>query len=87
MAVSEPSDPEKKTVELLLNHLVSNYGYWQRNNKMTDQTKTIVESNNFIVLDKYIKESQAIDSYQTEADLEREFIQDLTNQGYDFYPI
>ncbi len=30
MAVSEPSDPEKKTVELLLNHLVSNYGYWQR---------------------------------------------------------
>lgn len=51
---------------------------------MTDQTKTIVESNNFIVLDKYIKESQAIDSYQTEADLEREFIQDLTNQGYDF---
>ena len=30
MAVSEPSDPEKKTVELLLNHLVNNYGYWQR---------------------------------------------------------
>ncbi|OTG89068.1 AAA family ATPase [Acinetobacter sp. ANC 3813] len=29
MAVSEPSDPEKQTVELLLNHLVSNYGYWQ----------------------------------------------------------
>ncbi|AXY60986.1 type I restriction endonuclease subunit R [Acinetobacter sp. WCHAc010052] len=51
---------------------------------MTDQTKTIVESNNFIVLDKYIKESQSIDSYQTEADLERELIQDLTNQGYEF---
>ena len=51
---------------------------------MTDQTKTIVESNNFIVLDKYIKESQAINSYQTEADLERELIQDLTNQGYEF---
>lgn len=30
MAVSEPSDPEKKTVELLLNHLVGNYGYWQQ---------------------------------------------------------
>lgn len=30
MAVSEPSDPEKKTVEFLLNHLVSNYGYWQQ---------------------------------------------------------
>lgn len=51
---------------------------------MTDQTKKIVESNNFIVLDKYIKESQAINSYQTEADLERELIQDLTNQGYEF---
>ena len=51
---------------------------------MTDQTKTIVESNNFIVLDKYIKESQAINSYQTEADLEHELIQDLTNQGYEF---
>ncbi|EXE38069.1 type I restriction endonuclease subunit R [Acinetobacter baumannii] len=51
---------------------------------MTDHTKTIVESNNFIVLDKYIKETQAVDSYQTEADLERELIQDLTNQGYDF---
>ncbi|WP_391486126.1 type I restriction endonuclease subunit R, EcoR124 family [Acinetobacter pittii] len=51
---------------------------------MTDHTKTIVESNNFIVLDKYIKETQAVDSYQAEADLERELIQDLTNQGYDF---
>ncbi|OTG89067.1 HsdR family type I site-specific deoxyribonuclease [Acinetobacter sp. ANC 3813] len=51
---------------------------------MTDHNKTIVESNNFIVLDKYIKESRAIDSYQTEADLERELIQDLANQGYDF---
>lgn len=28
--VSEPSDPEKNTVALLLNHLVSNYGYWQQ---------------------------------------------------------
>lgn len=55
-----------------------------RNNKMTNYTKTIVESNNFIVLDQYIKESQAIDSYQTEADLERELIQDLVSQGYDF---
>lgn len=45
---------------------------------------TVAESNHFIVLDKYIKDSQAIHSYQTEADLERELIQDLTNQGYDF---
>ncbi|MBY8088923.1 anticodon nuclease [Vibrio fluvialis] len=29
-AVAEPSDPEKKTVGFLLNHLVSNYGFWQQ---------------------------------------------------------
>lgn len=45
---------------------------------------TVAESNHFIILDKYINESQALDTYQTEADLERELIQDLTNQGYDF---
>lgn len=28
--VAEPSGPEKNTVALLLNHLVSNYGYWQQ---------------------------------------------------------
>lgn len=48
------------------------------------ELKTIAESTNFIILDKYIKENQTVDSYQTEADLERELIQDLTNQGYDF---
>lgn len=47
---------------------------------------TVAESNHFIILDKYINESQALDTYQTEADLERELIQDLTNQGYDFLP-
>lgn len=45
--------------------------------------KTIAESNNFIVLDKYTKIEQQVSSYQTEADLERELIQDLVNQGYD----
>src|SRR5690606_10726688 len=48
--------------------------------------KTIAESNNFIVLDKYTKYSEVHEapaSYQTEAALEREFIQDLTNQGYE----
>ena len=48
--------------------------------------KTIAESNNFIVLDKYVKEWQANESYQSEYDLEREFIQDLQNQGYDYVP-
>jgi len=48
--------------------------------------KTIAESNSFIVLDKYVKEWQVNESYQSEYDLEREFIQDLQNQGYDYVP-
>ncbi|WP_438454065.1 HsdR family type I site-specific deoxyribonuclease [Vibrio alginolyticus] len=48
--------------------------------------KTIAESNNFIVLDKYTKQLQPSDSYQSESDLERELIQDLQNQGYEFLP-
>jgi len=48
--------------------------------------KTIAESNNFIVLDKYTKDWQVCESYQTEANLEREFIQDLQNQGYAYLP-
>ncbi|RCS26164.1 type I restriction endonuclease subunit R [Polaribacter sp. WD7] len=48
---------------------------------------TIAESNNFIVLDKYKKFSElneAPASYQTEADLEKELVKDLTNQGYEY---
>ncbi|MGJ8666729.1 MAG: type I restriction endonuclease subunit R [Patiriisocius sp.] len=51
------------------------------------QYKTIAESNNFIVLDKYKKFSElneAPATYQTEADLEKELVQDLINQGYDY---
>ena len=50
---------------------------------MTDY-KTIAESKNFIVLDKYVKQNQANDSYQSEYDLERELIEDLQNQGYEY---
>ncbi|MDQ6976873.1 MAG: HsdR family type I site-specific deoxyribonuclease, partial [Ghiorsea sp.] len=50
---------------------------------MTDY-KTIAESNHFIVLDKYSKDWQVSEGYQTEADLERELIQDLQNQGYEY---
>ena len=55
---------------------------------MTDY-KPIAELNNFIILDKYekqlvIRESAAV--YQTESSLEREFIQDLVNQGYEYLP-
>ena len=51
--------------------------------------KPIVESKNFIVLDKYEKYSlirEEASTYQTEASLEKEFIQDLVNQGYEYLP-
>lgn len=48
--------------------------------------KTIAESNSFIVLDKYGHEWKVAESYQNEYDLEREFIQDLQHQGYDYAP-
>jgi len=53
---------------------------------MINYTKTIAESNNFIILDKYTKDWQVCESYQTEADLEQELIQDLQNQGYEYLP-
>ena len=52
---------------------------------MTDY-KTIAESKNFIVLDKYTAEWKAAEGYQTEEALECELIQDLVNQGYEFVP-
>ena len=54
--------------------------------KMVDYTKSIAELNNFIVLDKYAREWQVNENYQTENDLEQELIQDLQNQGYDYLP-
>ncbi|VVQ28341.1 HsdR family type I site-specific deoxyribonuclease [Pseudomonas fluorescens] len=53
---------------------------------MVDYTKPIAEANNFIVLDKYTQEWKTAESYQSEGDLEREFIQDLQNQGYEYLP-
>jgi type I restriction enzyme, R subunit len=50
--------------------------------RMSDY-KTIAESTNFIVLDKYTKDWQVSESYQSEGDLERELIQDLVQQGYE----
>lgn len=46
----------------------------------------IAESNNFIVLERYSKEWKVADSYQSEDALERELIQDLVNQGYEYLP-
>ncbi|HBQ4880533.1 TPA: HsdR family type I site-specific deoxyribonuclease [Escherichia coli] len=54
---------------------------------MTHQISTIAETNNFIVLDKYIKAERTGDSYQSESELELELIQDLMNQGYEFISI
>ncbi len=53
---------------------------------MVDYTKPIAESNNFIILEKYTREWQVAEGYQSEGDLERELIQDLVNQGYE-YPL
>ncbi len=52
-----------------------------------NQTKPIVESKNFIILDKYTKIEQETASYQSEADLEKELIQDLQNQGYEYVDV
>ena len=46
--------------------------------------KTIAETGNFIILDKYNPEWKVAEGYQSEYDLEREFIQDLVNQGYEY---
>lgn len=46
--------------------------------------KAIAESKNFIVLDQYTREWKVAESYQSESDLERELVQDLVNQGYEF---
>ena len=53
---------------------------------MTSKTTPIAETPNYIVLDKYTKEWDAADCYQSEDDLERELVQDLVNQGYEFLP-
>lgn len=53
------------------------------------QYNTITESNNFIVLDDYTKYNELHEpsvAYQSEASLEREFVQDLVNQGYEYCP-
>lgn len=51
---------------------------------MNNATTPIIESNKFIVLDKYTNIVETSDSYQTEAELEQELISDLINQGYEY---
>ena len=50
---------------------------------------TIAETQNYIVLDEYTKlskVSEAPATYQSENALEREFIEDLIAQGYEYLP-
>lgn len=53
---------------------------------MPEYLTPVAESNNFIVLDKYTREWKVAESYQSEDALEREFIEDLVAQGYEFLP-
>lgn len=48
--------------------------------------KPIAESNSFIILERYVREWNVAESYQSESDLERELIADLQNQGYEYRP-
>lgn len=53
---------------------------------MADYLTPIAESNNFIVLDRYTRAWKFAEGYQSEDAMEREFIQDLVAQGYEFLP-
>lgn len=48
------------------------------------KNKVVAQTNNFIVLDKYMNLNTSINSYQSEADLERELISDLETQGFEY---
>jgi type I restriction enzyme R subunit len=61
-----------------------NMAVGQRDARPMNEYKPIAESNNFIILEKYTREWQVSESYQSEADLERELISDLQNQGYEY---
>jgi len=60
--------------------------FGRRQKAMLKYGKPIVESKNFIVLDRYTKIGMVNESYQSEDALERELIDDLKNQGYQYLP-
>lgn len=47
----------------------------------------VASMNKSTVVSEYIPESRHSDSYQSEADLEKEFIHMLTEQGYEYLQI
>ncbi len=67
-----------------MNCIVLNQLDYKLIDKDMTEYKTIAESNNFIVLDKYSKDWQVAESYQSEDELERELVHDLENQGYEY---
>ena len=69
-----------------MNYIVLNQLDYELVDKDMTEYKTIAESNNFIVLDKYSKDDKVTANYQSEDELEREFIRDLQNQGYEYVP-
>src|SRR5690625_4244224 len=53
---------------------------------MQTPQRTIAESNNFIILDRYQRIELSNGSYQSEPELEKELIADLSSQGYQYQP-
>ena len=54
---------------------------------MVEHTKPIAESNTALLFWINIRTDwEVTESYQSESDLERELVQDLVNQGYQFLP-
>lgn len=49
-----------------------------------EKTTPIAETASYIVLDKYEAQTKTAQGYQSEAALEREFIEDLCRQGYEY---
>lgn len=53
---------------------------------MITEYSPIAQTPNFIVLDEYTKRQVSAPSYQTERELEADFIRDLQQQGYEYRP-
>lgn len=51
------------------------------------QYDIIVENEEYTVVSEYEAEYRSVDKYQSEAQLEKDFIKTLTEQGYEYLPI
>ena len=54
---------------------------------MAAQYDIIVENEEYTVVSEYEAEYRSVDRYQSEAQLEKDFIKTLTEQGYEYLPI